>query len=180
MLTSTPCRFRQSPPAHDVVERALAALVDPIGVVQFARPVHAQSHEDLVLLEERAPRVVELRAVGLDGVGRPAARLLVPLDVLDRSLEEIEAHERGLAALPADDRLQGPPATRATGGCRSRGARRPSGTGCRDRASPSRGRSSTCNRDCRSPRLASPADERMLCSSSTSQGNNRTTGINPH
>ena len=94
----------QTPPAaHHIVERSLAALVHAIGVVQLARAVHAQADEDLVLLEEGAPGVVQLRAVGLDGVGDLLSRLLVPLDVLDRALEEVEAHERRLATLPADD-----------------------------------------------------------------------------
>ena len=64
-----PCRLSSLPAAHDVVERALAALVDAIGVVHLARPVDAQADEELVRLEECAPRVVQVRAVGLDGVG---------------------------------------------------------------------------------------------------------------
>ena len=43
----------QAPPAaHHVVERALAALVDAVGVVQRLRAVDAQADQDLVLLEE--------------------------------------------------------------------------------------------------------------------------------
>ena len=106
MLTSTPCRFRQSPAAHHLVERSLAALVDAIGVVQLARAVDAQADEELVRLEEGAPLVVEQRAVGLDRVRRPAVRALVAFDVLDRALEEVEAHQRRLAALPGDDDLR--------------------------------------------------------------------------
>jgi hypothetical protein len=71
--------------------------------VQLARAVHAEANEDFVLLEEGAPRVVELRAVGLDGVRDLLSRPLVPLHALDRPLEEIEAHESRLATLPADD-----------------------------------------------------------------------------
>ena len=60
---------------------------------------------NLCFLKKRAPLVVERRAVGLDRVGDLLARALVPLDVLDRALEEVEAHQRRLAALPADDHL---------------------------------------------------------------------------
>ena len=42
-------------------------------------------------------------AVGLHGVRDALSRPLVAFDVLDRALEEVEAHERRLATLPADD-----------------------------------------------------------------------------
>ncbi len=147
------------PAAHHVVERALAAFVDAVGVVHLARAVDAQADEDLVLLEERAPLVVEPRAVGLDRVGDLLSGPLILPHVLDRALEEVEAHQRRLAALPADDDLGSGLRLDAAGGCTSRAARRPSGTGCPGTASPSRGRSSTCSRGCRSPRSAWPADE---------------------
>ena len=55
-----------------------------------------------MLAEELAPLVVEHGAVGLDGVLDVLARPAVTLDELDRTSEEIEAHQRRLAALPGD------------------------------------------------------------------------------
>ena len=61
--------------------------------------------------EELAPLVVEQRAVGLDRVLELLARAPVPLGQLDGAAEEVEAHQRGLAALPGDGDLAGPAAT---------------------------------------------------------------------
>src|SRR5271163_2740328 len=59
----------QLPPArHDAIEGAAFAPVDPVGVVDLPRPVDAQSHEEIVLLEEGAPVIVQKDAVGLEGV----------------------------------------------------------------------------------------------------------------
>ena len=96
---------QQARAAHDFVERALTALVHAIGVVHFARPVHAQPDEDAVRLEKRAPCLVQARAIRLDGVGDVLARPLVLLHILNRPLKEVEAHQCGLAALPANDHL---------------------------------------------------------------------------
>ena len=61
-------------PAHHLVERALAALVHAVGVVQLARPVDRDADEEVVLAEERRPLLVEQRAVRLDRVRGPLAR----------------------------------------------------------------------------------------------------------
>ena len=75
----------QVPPAvHHQVEGALAAAVDAIGVVELARTVDAQADQEVVLLEEGAPLVVEQDAVGLERVLHHLARTAVLLDELDR------------------------------------------------------------------------------------------------
>ena len=91
----------QMPPSlHDEVEGALSAPVAPVGVVQFARPVDAQADQEIVLLEEGAPGVIEQHAVGLKGVLHLLAGPPVFLDQRDRVLEELQLHQRRLAALP--------------------------------------------------------------------------------
>ena len=89
-----------TPAAHHQVERALAATVDTVGVVQLARSIHAQADEEVVLLEERAPVVVDQQAVGLECVLYGLPGLAVLLDELDRAAKELELHQRGLATLP--------------------------------------------------------------------------------
>ena len=91
----------QVPPAlHHPVEGALPAAVDPVGVVDLARAVDAQADQEVVLLEEGAPVVVEQDAVGLEGVLHGLAGPAVLLDELDGAPEELELHQRRLAALP--------------------------------------------------------------------------------
>ena len=86
----------------DLVEDRATGAVVAVGVVQLARAVDAQAHEDVVLGEEGGPLVVEQGAVRLDGaLDLPAGGQRVALD-LERSAEEVEAHERGLAALPRE------------------------------------------------------------------------------
>ncbi len=46
----------------------MSAAVDAVGVVELAWTVDAQPDEEVVLLEERAPRVIEENAVGLERV----------------------------------------------------------------------------------------------------------------
>jgi len=92
--------LQEREPAHHLVERSLAALVDAIGVVKLARPVDAQPDEKVVLFVELAPLVGQQRTVGLHGVLERHARLLVLLLESDRAAEEIHAHDRRLAALP--------------------------------------------------------------------------------
>ena len=53
-----PMILQMTPAAHNEVESALALPVAPIRIVQLARPVDAETHEKIVLLEERAPGVV--------------------------------------------------------------------------------------------------------------------------
>ena len=94
-----------APAAHHLVEAALAALVDAVGVVDLARPVDREPDEEVVLLQELAPLVVELRPVRLDRVGDRLFRPAVLLDELDRAAEELDAHQRRLPALPGDRHL---------------------------------------------------------------------------
>ena len=94
------------PAAHHQVEGALAAAVDAVGVVQLARAVDAQADQEVVLLEERAPVVVEQQAVGLEGVLHGLAGPAVLLDQFDGAPEEVELHQRRLAALPGDGDLR--------------------------------------------------------------------------
>jgi len=77
--------FTQVPQtAHDPVEGGLAALVDPVGVVQLAWTVHGKSDQEVVVPEESGPFVVDERAVGLDGVDDPpTGRGVSPLDSTD-------------------------------------------------------------------------------------------------
>jgi hypothetical protein len=99
-------RVQAPPAAHHFVERPSPALVHAIGIVQILRAVHGETDEHLVLLEEGAPRVVQHRAVGLDGVSNLLPGLLVLFDERDRAFEEVDAHQRRLAALPPDDDLR--------------------------------------------------------------------------
>jgi hypothetical protein len=93
--------------AHDLIETSRAALVDPVEVVAFLRAIEAEANSKVVLLEERAPRIVQQRSVGLYLVQDALARLPVLLDVLDRAHEEVKPHEGWLATLPCDVNLIG-------------------------------------------------------------------------
>ena len=88
------------PALHHQIEGALAATVQPVGVVQLARAVHTQADQKVVLLEEAAPVVIQQKAVGLEGVFDRLAGLAVLLDQLDRMLKKFKFHQRRLAALP--------------------------------------------------------------------------------
>jgi len=97
------CAAAQRFPAlHDPRERALPALVHAVGVVERLRSVHAQADEEVVLPEEGGPFVVEPGAVGLDGVQDALAGLAVLRSQLDDAAEEVQPHQRRLAALPRD------------------------------------------------------------------------------
>ncbi len=86
----------------DLVEHRAPCAVVAVRVVKLARPVDAQAHEHVVLGEERGPLVVEQRAVRLDrALDLPPRGQCIALD-LERAAEEVEAHERGLAALPRE------------------------------------------------------------------------------
>ena len=91
----------------DGVERRRAALGDPVLVVDLLRAVDGQAHEEAVLLQEARPVLVEQRAVGLQVVLDPLSGLRVlPLQRHDLA-EEVEAEQRGLAALPREHHLVG-------------------------------------------------------------------------
>ena len=68
--------------------------------MEFARAVDAQAHEKIVLLEKRAPLVIKKNAVGLKSVLHDLLRPAVFLDEFDRAPEELDLHQRRLAALP--------------------------------------------------------------------------------
>lgn len=95
-----PVPLQATPALHHPIEGALCAVVDSVGVVQFARAIHAQADQKLVFLEERAPVIVHEDSVGLEGVLYGLAWLAVFLDKINRVLEELEFHQRRLAALP--------------------------------------------------------------------------------
>ena len=52
---------------HHAVEDGLAGLVLPVGVVHLSRPVHADSDEIVMLVQEFALLVVQQHAIPLDG-----------------------------------------------------------------------------------------------------------------
>ena len=60
-----------------------------------------------MLLEEGAPSVVEQEAVGLERLLNRLPGPLVFFHELDRALEELDLHQRRLAALPGDRHLGG-------------------------------------------------------------------------
>ena len=70
--------------------------------MQLAWPVHAESDQEPMLLEEAAPVVVEQGAVGLDAVLNDLARPTVSFNQFDRALEERKLHQRRLTPLPCD------------------------------------------------------------------------------
>ena len=76
-------------------------------IVNLARAVDAQADEEPVLLEEARPVVVEQGAVGLQVVLDALPGLGVFLLQRDDLLEELEAQQRGLAALPGEDDFVG-------------------------------------------------------------------------
>jgi len=80
------------PGAHHQVEGALAAPIHPIGIMQLAGAVHAQSDEEIVLLEELAPRIVEQQSVGLEGVLHALPGPEVLLHQGDGMPEELQLH----------------------------------------------------------------------------------------
>src|SRR5258708_11174902 len=81
------------PAAHHLIESALLAAVDPVGVVELARAVDAQADEEIVFLEEGAPFIIEKNAVGLEGVLHGLAGATVLFDELNGSPEEVELHK---------------------------------------------------------------------------------------
>ena len=91
----------QCPPTlHDAIERASLAAVDPVRIVEFARPIDAQTDQKIVLLEEGAPFVIQKDAVGLKGMLHDLICPPVFFHELDRVAEELDLHQRRLSALP--------------------------------------------------------------------------------
>ena len=91
-----------SEPAHHLIEAAASAFCDAECVVDLAGAVDRDANQEVVLAQERRPLAVELGAIGLDRVRRPLTRLQVMIDKLNRAAEEVESHQRRLAALPRD------------------------------------------------------------------------------
>ena len=91
----------QLPPTpHHLIESALLAAVDAVGIVKLARAVDAQADQEIVLLEKFAPFIIEKDAVGLKGVLHGLVRPAVLFDEFDGAPEKVELHQRRLAALP--------------------------------------------------------------------------------
>ena len=88
--------------AHHVVEGAVRTFGHAKGVVDVTRAVDRDPDQEVMLLEEPGPFVVELRAVGLDRVIGPLPRPQIVVDKLDGAAEELDAHQGWLAALPGD------------------------------------------------------------------------------
>ena len=97
---STPCRRRTSRPAITRSKLPLPPLSTRYVSWISRGPSIDSPTRKRVLLEERTPLVVQQRAVGLDRVGDALARQRQVVGDLDRTPEEVEAHHRGLAALP--------------------------------------------------------------------------------
>src|SRR5450631_304734 len=98
---------QMTPALHDEIEGALSAAVSPVGVMKLAWPIYAQPDQEIVLLEEGAPCVVEQQAIGLERLLNHLPGPSVLFDQRDRVLEEFELHQRGLATLPSDSHLRG-------------------------------------------------------------------------
>ena len=79
-------------------------FIDAIGVVQFGRAVHAQSHQKSILCQELAPFVVEQRAVGLESVGNLFSVRMFFLQCDDLA-KKLHAKQRWLTALPGKGNL---------------------------------------------------------------------------
>jgi len=92
--------LQKRPALHYFVKGALLASVDAIGVVDFARAIHAESNQEIVFLEEETPFIVDQYAVGLKRVFHHLARTAVLFHQLNGALEKLELHQSGFATLP--------------------------------------------------------------------------------
>ena len=68
--------------------------------MQLLRAIDAQANQKLVIAQKRVPVVIQERAVGLQIVLDVQARTLIFLFECDDLLEELDAQQRRLAALP--------------------------------------------------------------------------------
>ena len=147
---STPPSRRVREPPHHLVERALAALVDAVGVVHVPRAVDRDADEEVVLAEERRPLRRRSACRSSGSCTRRAGR----------------AAGSAPPARPSGGRSRGPSASAPRPARRSSppgagmrldqlpevGIEQLIGhpeSGCPDRASPWRGRSSRSSRGCR-------------------------------
>ncbi len=85
---------------QDALEGGRPALVAAIQIMRFTRTVEADPDQEAILGEELAPRIVQQRAVGLQGVLGSRARAGVLLLVRHRLAEKVQAHQGRFAALP--------------------------------------------------------------------------------
>ena len=90
---------------HHLHERGPSLLVLAILVMELLRPVDADAHQPVVLLEEAAPLVRQHRAVGLDAVFYGAASRILPLQLHGLLIESQGAHQR-FPAMPGEERLR--------------------------------------------------------------------------
>jgi hypothetical protein len=85
---------------HDTVERAETTCIDPIRIMELLWAIHGKAHEEIVLLEEDRPILIDEGAICLDCVGDPLMRLAVFVDEFHRSTKEVESHHGWLPTLP--------------------------------------------------------------------------------
>jgi hypothetical protein len=83
------------------VEGGLAPLRAAEGVVDVARPVERESHQEAVLGKEGAPPLVDQRAVGLERILDALAVGIAPLE-LQGAAVEVNAEQQRLAPVPAE------------------------------------------------------------------------------
>ena len=91
-------------PRQDAVEGGLFPLVDPVGVVQLARAVDADSHQELIFRQELGPLVIDQNAIRLEGVSHGLASCKALLQG-DHFAEEPDPEEGRFASLPGKARL---------------------------------------------------------------------------
>ena len=84
-------------------ERWLPVLGDTMRIMQVLRPIDAQTHQEIVALEELSPLIVQESTVCLQVVFDTLVRLLVLLPKLNNFAKEIQAQQCRLAALPRED-----------------------------------------------------------------------------
>src|ERR1022692_3275673 len=87
---------------HDPFERALAGFVPPVRAVHVAWSIQTNANQEPISAQERAPLVIQQDAVGLNRMLDRDARLPVTLRRFRREAVKVEAHERGLTALPGN------------------------------------------------------------------------------
>jgi hypothetical protein len=88
--------------SHDPVKGSMASFIFSVEVMKFLRTIHAQADKEFILVEKLAPLVVEEDSISLECVLDPGAGLCVFFLKFHGALEEIETHQRRLAALPRD------------------------------------------------------------------------------
>ena len=85
---------------YNLIKGAMPPFVHTVEIMQVFCSVHTQSDQELMLLEKSTPVIVQQGPVGLHGIDDRGARFLVFLQQFHAPSEEIQSHERRLAALP--------------------------------------------------------------------------------